>query len=75
MIPENENLLFNAQYYNLEKFLDVDTKIRIDKHLSDKTNKITDEDIKNVKTDIETIQTKVVRKKDLRNSRIIEKVI
>lgn len=75
MIPENENLLFNAQYYNLEKFLDVDTKIRIDKHLSDKTNKITDEDIKNVKTDIETIQTKVVRKKDLINSRIIEKVI
>ena len=75
MIQENENLLFNAQYYNLEKFLDVDTKIRIDKHLSDKTNKITDEDIKNVKTDIETIQTKVIRKKDLRNSRIKEKVI
>ena len=75
MIPENENLLFNAQYYNLEKFLDVDTKIRIDIHLSDKTNKITDEDIKNVKTDIETIQTKVVRKKDLINFRIIEKVI
>ena len=75
MIQENENLLFNAQYYNLEKFLDVDTKIRIDKHLSDKTNKITDEDIKNVKTDIETIHTKVIRKKDLRNSRIKEKVI
>ena len=69
MSENNETLLFNAQYYNLEKFLDVDTKIRIDKHLSDKTNKITDEDIKNVKTDIETIQSKVVRKKDLRNTK------
>ena len=75
MIENNENLLFNAQYYNLEKFLDVDTKIRIDKHLSDKTNKITDEDIRNVKTDIETIQSIVVRKKDQRNTRIKENVV
>ena len=75
MIQENENLLFNAQYYNLEKFLDIDTKIRIDKHLSDKTNKITDEDIRNVKTDIETIQKIVVRKIDAKNSRIKEDII
>ncbi len=75
MIQNNENLLFNAQYYNLEKFLDVDTKTTIDKHLSDKTNKITDEDIKNVKTDIENIQTKVVRIQEERISRIAENSI
>ena len=74
MIQNNENLLFNAQYYNLEKFLDIDTKITIDKHLSDKTNKITDEDIRNVKTDIDNIQSKVVRKKTDKNNRIAENI-
>ena len=43
---------FNAEYYNQEKFLDVVTKKKINKHLSDINDKITDEDIKNVKTDI-----------------------
>lgn len=74
MIRNNENLLFNAQYYNLEKFLDIDTKITIDKHLSDKTNKITDEDIRNVKTDIDNIQSKVVRKKTDKNTKIAENI-
>jgi len=75
MIQNNENLLFNAQYYNLEKFLDIDTKITIDKHLSDKTNKITDEDIRNVKTDIDNIQSKVIRKKTEKNKRIAENIL
>ena len=74
MISDNENLLFNAQYYNLEMFVDVDTKTTIDKHLSDKTNKITDEDIKNVKTDIENIESKVVRKKTGKNNRFAENI-
>lgn len=74
MIQNNENLLFNAQYYNLEKFLDIDTKITIDKHLSDKTNKITDEDIRNVKTDIENIESKVIRKKTGKNNRFAENI-
>ena len=74
MIQNNENLLFNAQYYNLEKFLDIDTKITIDKHLSDKTNKITDEDIRNVKTDIENIESKVIRKKTGKNNRFSENI-
>lgn len=52
MVQKDKLQQFNAEYYNQEKFLDVVTKKRINKHLSDINNKITEEDIKNVKTDI-----------------------
>ncbi len=52
LVQKDETLLFNAQYYNQEKFLDVTTKRKINKHLSDINDTITDDDIRNVKTDI-----------------------
>jgi hypothetical protein len=52
LVQKEETLLFNAQYYNQEKFLDVATKRKINKHLSDINDTITEDDIKNVKTDI-----------------------
>ncbi len=55
LVQKEENLLFNAQYYNQEKFLDVDTKRKIKMHLSDINDTITEDDIKNVKTDIDSI--------------------
>lgn len=44
----------NAEYYKQEKFWDVVTKRKISKHISDITDTITEEDIKNVKTDFGT---------------------
>ena len=41
----------NAAYYNQEKFLDTVTRKKINKHFTDITDTITEEDIKNVKTD------------------------
>lgn len=52
MVQNEEQQQFNAAYYNQEKFLDVVTKKKINKHLSDIHDKITEDDIKNVKTDI-----------------------
>ena len=52
---------FNAEYYNQEKFLDVVTKTKITKHLSDIHDKITEDDIKNVKTDIGLTEAMVSR--------------
>jgi hypothetical protein len=52
LVQKEETLLFNAQYYNQEKFLDIATKRKINKHLSDINDTITEDDIKNVKTDI-----------------------
>lgn len=62
MLPKEETLLFNAQYYNKEKFSDTATKKRISKHLSDINDKITEEDIKNVKTDIDSLISLKVEK-------------
>ena len=55
LVQKEETLLFNAQYYNQEKFLDVATRRKIIKHLSDINDTITEDDIKNVKTDIDSI--------------------
>jgi hypothetical protein len=44
----------NAAYYNQEKFLDTVTRKKINKHVTDITDTITEEDIKNVKTDFGT---------------------
>lgn len=52
MVQKETVQQFNAEYYNQEKFLDLATKKIIVAHLSDINNKITEEDIKNVKTDI-----------------------
>lgn len=52
MIPKEKFQQFNAEYYNKEKFMDIITKTIITRHLSDINNKISDDDIKNVKTDI-----------------------
>ena len=41
----------NAEYYSQEKFYDAVTKRKINKHISDITDTITEEDIRNVKTD------------------------
>jgi len=60
LAPKEESLLFNAQYYNQEKFLDVETRRKINKHLSDITDTITEDDIKNVKTDIAGITQSII---------------
>jgi len=52
MIQNEETQQFNAEYYNQKKFKDEVTKNKINNHLSDINSKITEDDIKNVKTDI-----------------------
>jgi hypothetical protein len=52
MVQKEKYQQFNAEYYNQGKFLDVVTKRKINKHLSDINDVITEDDIKNVKTDI-----------------------
>lgn len=52
MVQKEKYQQFNANIYNQEKFLDVVTKRKINKHLSDINDVITEDDIKNVKTDI-----------------------
>ena len=54
MVQKEKYQQLNAEYYNQEKFSDVVTKMKISKHLSDITDTITEEDIKNVKTDFGT---------------------
>ena len=54
MVQKEKYQQLNAEYYNQEKFSDVVTKRKISKHLSDITDTITEEDIKNVKTDFGT---------------------
>jgi hypothetical protein len=53
----------NAAYYNQEKFLDKVTRKKINKHVTDITDTITEQDIQNVKTDFGTsisiIQTSI----------------
>lgn len=44
----------NAAYYNQEKFLDKVTRKKINKHVTDITDTITEQDIQNVKTDFGT---------------------
>ncbi len=50
MLPKNDQQLFTREYYNQEKFSDVVTKRKISKHLSDINDTISEDDIKNVKT-------------------------
>ena len=49
MVQKEKYQQLNAEYYKQEKFSDVVTKRKISKHLSDITDTITEEDIKNVK--------------------------
>ncbi len=53
----------NAAYYNQERFLDKVTRKKINKHVTDITDTITEQDIQNVKTDfgtsISTIKTSI----------------
>ena len=65
---KEETLLFNAHYYNQEKFLDIETKRKINKHLSDINDTITEDDIKNVKTDIISILSTLERNTKLRHN-------
>ncbi|MBC7510771.1 MAG: hypothetical protein H7320_18810 [Ferruginibacter sp.] len=51
MEQKEQYLELNAEYYNQEKFSDAVTKRKINKHISDITDTITEEDIRNVKTD------------------------
>lgn len=51
MVQNEKYQLLNAEYYNQEKFLDRVTRKKITKHVTDITDTITEEDIKNVKTD------------------------
>lgn len=55
LVQKEETLLFNAHYYNQEKFMDIETRRKIKMHLSDINDTITENDIKNVKTDIVSI--------------------
>ncbi len=50
MLPKEKYQLFTAEYYMQEIFSDVVTKRKITKHISDINDTISDEDIKNVKT-------------------------
>ncbi len=51
MMVQNEKYQeLNAEYYKQEKFLDTVTRKKIKKHFTDITDTITEEDIKNVKT-------------------------
>ncbi len=54
MVQKEKYQQLNAEYYKQEKFWDVVTKRKISKHISDITDTITEEDIKNVKTDFGT---------------------
>jgi hypothetical protein len=50
MLSKEKFQLFSAEYYKQEIFLDVVTKRKITKHISDINDTISEEDIKNVKT-------------------------
>ena len=67
LVQKEETLLFNAHYYNQEKFLDIETRRKINKHLSDINDTITEDDIKNVKTDIISILSTLERTTKLRH--------
>lgn len=54
MVQNEKYQQLNAEYYNQEKFLDTVTRKKINKHFTDITDTITEEDIKNVKTDFGT---------------------
>lgn len=51
MEQKEQYLELNAEYYSQEKFSDAVTKRKINKHISDINDTITEEDIRNVKTD------------------------
>ncbi len=57
---KDEMQLFNPNYYNQVKFIDPVTKKKINKHLHDINDRITDEDIMNVKTDLAGIAASFV---------------
>ncbi len=50
MLSKEKFQLFSPEYYKQEIFLDVVTKRKIIKHISDINDTISEEDIKNVKT-------------------------
>ena len=50
-MEQKEKYQLNAEYYSQERFSDVITKRKINKHISDITDTITEQDIRNVKTD------------------------
>jgi hypothetical protein len=54
MVQTEKYEQLTAEYYHQEKFLDVVTRKKISKHVTDITDTITEEDIKNVKTDFGT---------------------
>lgn len=53
-MEQKEKYQLNAEYYSQERFSDVITKRKINKHILDITDTITEEDIRNVKTDFGT---------------------
>lgn len=59
-MEQKEKYQLNAEYYSQERFSDVITKRKINKHISDITDTITEEDIRNVKTDFGSAISKTV---------------
>ncbi|MDB5278070.1 MAG: hypothetical protein JWR61_3025 [Ferruginibacter sp.] len=57
MLPKDKYELFTAEYYRQEIFSDVVTKRKISKHISDINDTITEDDIKNVKTNFGNTST------------------
>ncbi|MDN3654815.1 hypothetical protein QWZ08_04195 [Ferruginibacter paludis] len=57
MLPKDKYELFTAEYYRQEIFSDVVTKRKISKHISDINDTITEDDIKNVKTNFGNAST------------------
>jgi hypothetical protein len=57
MLPKDKYELFTAEYYRQEIFSDVVTKRKISKHISDINDTISEDDIKNVKTNFGNVSS------------------
>jgi hypothetical protein len=57
MLPKDKYELFTAEYYRQEIFSDVVTKRKISKHISDINDTISEDDIKNVKTNFGSVSS------------------
>lgn len=62
----------NAEYYSQKKFYDAVTKRKINKHISDITDTITEEDIRNVKTDFGSVISDMKAERNSKAEIVIE---
>ena len=69
MLPKDKHELFTAEYYRQEIFSDVVTKRKISKHISDINDTISEDDIKNVKTNFGNITSLEVYHLEMKKAR------